>query len=211
MRRHSLAENQEFFQAQFAADLRAGRAADDDRFDLRQIAFEILGILVKQNFTHDGAENRVAQEFQSLVGGQPVQGAGGMGQSRAQEKLVAEHVVDATLATGYIDMHFFGRFGRLAPNHHKLLPNKGGNAGKARRAKQLPIAQPNSSRRTGVLSTRDTSLRLSSLTEARSKCRLENRFFLRCCQAGKPDLRNFLANRLKRRQPVVPMKGSLTD
>ena len=80
MRGHALAQDQELLQAQRLADLGAGLPADDDRLDLRQIAFEILGILVEQQLADDGAQNGVAEKFQPLVRGQPVLAPGGVRQ-----------------------------------------------------------------------------------------------------------------------------------
>ncbi len=41
--RHTFAENQKIAEAELIANFGAGAAADDDRFDFGQIAFEIIG------------------------------------------------------------------------------------------------------------------------------------------------------------------------
>ena len=77
----------------------AGAAADHDRLDLRQVAFEILRILVEENLADDRAENRVAQKLQPLVGAQSVHGPGGMRQRGLQQALVLEDVADSLLTS----------------------------------------------------------------------------------------------------------------
>jgi len=62
-------------QAEGLADLRAGLPADDDRFDLGQVAFLVVGEALEQLLAGDQPQDRVAEEFQSFVGGQPRVGA----------------------------------------------------------------------------------------------------------------------------------------
>ena len=101
MRDHSLAEDEKLLHSQRFADLRAGLSADDHRLDLGQVSLEILGILMKEELANHRPENGVAQEFQPLVGGQTVFGAGGVGQGGLQQILVRKTITDSLLAVGY--------------------------------------------------------------------------------------------------------------
>ena len=94
---HSFAQDQELLHSQALADLRAGLPADDDRFDSRQIAFQILGELPKEQLADDRPQDRVAEEFQALVGGQPMLGPGGMRQRCQQQALILEMIADPRL------------------------------------------------------------------------------------------------------------------
>ena len=98
MRRHPLAQDEELLHPQRLADLGAGLAADDDRLDLRQVPFQILGILVEEHLADHGPEDRVAEELQPFVGGQAVLGPRGVRQRRPQEVLVRELVADPLFA-----------------------------------------------------------------------------------------------------------------
>ena len=100
VRGHALAENEKLLHSQRFADLRARLPADDHRFDFRQVAFEVLRILVKEKLADDGAENRVAEKFQPLVGGQAMLRPRGVRQGRLQEQLVAKLIADAPLTIG---------------------------------------------------------------------------------------------------------------
>ena len=78
-------------------ELGAGQPADDDRFDPRQVAFEVFGILVVENLADHRAQDRIAQEFQAFVRSQAVFGAGGMRQGRQKHALVLKFIADPLL------------------------------------------------------------------------------------------------------------------
>ena len=98
MRRHSLAQDQKLPQPERLADLRAGLPADDDRLELGQIAFELVGKLRKQLFADHEPENRVAQELQPLVRRQAMIGAGRVRQGRFEQLEIAELIPQPLLA-----------------------------------------------------------------------------------------------------------------
>ena len=100
MRRHPLAENQKLLHPQRLADLRARLAADDHRLDLRQVAFEVLGVLVKKQLADHRAEDGIPQKLQPFVGGQAVLGARSVGQGSLQQLDVVKLVADPLLAVG---------------------------------------------------------------------------------------------------------------
>ena len=87
VRRHPLAQDQELLHAQGLADLGAGLPADDDRLDLGQVAFQVLGVLDGTASRRRRRQDGVAQKLQPLVGGQPVLGPRGMGQAAASSDL----------------------------------------------------------------------------------------------------------------------------
>ena len=69
MGRHPFAKHEEFPQAQRLADFGASLAADDDGFELGQIAFKLFGKLLEQLLTHYQSENRVTEKLEALVRG----------------------------------------------------------------------------------------------------------------------------------------------
>ena len=83
------------FSPRSLADLRARAAADDDRFDLRQIAFQVFRIGEEQPFANDESQNGVAEKFQPLVRFQAVQRARGVRKRRQQQRFVAKYITDA--------------------------------------------------------------------------------------------------------------------
>ena len=97
--RHPLAEDEELLHPQVLADLGAGLAADDDRLDPRQIAFEILRVLPEEQLADDGAQNGVAKEFQPFVGRQAVFGPRGVRQRGLQQMFVVKSVADPLFTT----------------------------------------------------------------------------------------------------------------
>ena len=86
-------------QPQRLADLSARLPADDDRFDLGQIAFEIVRVLHVEQLADDRAQDRVAEKFETLIGRQPVLSTGGMRQGRDEQRFVAKFVTNAAFAT----------------------------------------------------------------------------------------------------------------
>ena len=85
-------------------DLRAGAPGDHDRLDPRQLAFLVVGELAEQELADDRAEDRVAEELEPLVRGEPVIGPRGMRERLAKEvgatERVAEHVLALARAVG---------------------------------------------------------------------------------------------------------------
>ena len=76
VRAHSLTDDQKLLQAEFSRDLCTSMTRhDDDRFNLGQIAFEIVGKLPKKGLADDRPENRIAEEFEPLIRGQTMIGA----------------------------------------------------------------------------------------------------------------------------------------
>ena len=98
VRRHSFAQHEELAQAQRLADLRARLPADDDRLELRQVAFQLIGKLLEQLLADDQAQDRVAEKLQPLVRRQPVVGARGVGQRRVEQLRIAEPIAEPLLA-----------------------------------------------------------------------------------------------------------------
>ena len=79
-------------------DLGAGAPRDDDRLDPRQLAFLILGELAEEELADDRAEDRVAEELEPLVRGQPVVRPRRVRQRLAQEVGATKRVADHLLA-----------------------------------------------------------------------------------------------------------------
>ena len=98
MRRHPFAQHQKLAQPKRLADLRARLPADDDRLELRQVAFELLGKLLEQLLADDQAEDRVAEKLQPLVRRQPMIGPGGVRQRRVQQLRIAKPIAEPLLA-----------------------------------------------------------------------------------------------------------------
>ena len=67
---HPFAQYQKLLEIQFAADLRAGLAANHHGLDPRKIPLEKLGKLVIERFANDNTEDRVAEKLKPLVGHQ---------------------------------------------------------------------------------------------------------------------------------------------
>ncbi len=97
MGRHPFAQNQKLLHPQRLADLCTRLPADDDRLDPRQVAFEVLGVLLEEDLADHRAEDGVAEELQPLVGGQAVFGPRGVRQGRQQQALVLEVIADPLL------------------------------------------------------------------------------------------------------------------
>jgi hypothetical protein len=132
VRRHSLAKNEELLEAQVGAQLRAGDAADDDRFDLRQVPFQILGILMEQDFADDRPQDCVAQKLQPLVRAEPMDRARGVRQGGLQQALVVENVTDALFASvGRVELLGVRERGRNVRHGRDL----GGTTGRKRSEK----------------------------------------------------------------------------
>ncbi len=85
MGRHPFAQDQELLHSQALADLGAGLAADDDRFDPRQVALQVLRILPKEQFADDRPQDRIAEEFQAFVGSQAMLGPRGVRQRSLEQ------------------------------------------------------------------------------------------------------------------------------
>ena len=84
--RHSFAQHQKLAQPQRLADLGTREPAHDDRLELGEVAFEEFGELVIELLADDFAEDRVAEEFEPLVRGQAMIGAGSVRERRFQER-----------------------------------------------------------------------------------------------------------------------------
>ena len=99
--RHAFAEDQKVVQGQCAANLRTRATANHDRLDLRQIAFQVFRIRLKQSLADDKAQDRVAKKFQPLVRFQAVQCAPRRGLAPpAQHRFIAKRIADTRFARG---------------------------------------------------------------------------------------------------------------
>src|SRR5262249_48320036 len=95
---HPFAEDQKLLEAERLAELGTGLPADKDRLDAREVAFQVVGIAAKEDFADHRAQDRVAQEFQPLVGGETMLGPRGMRQGRFQQCQIAKSITDPLLA-----------------------------------------------------------------------------------------------------------------
>src|SRR5580658_8338833 len=95
MGRHPFAQDEKLLHSQGFADLGAGLAANDDRLDPRQIAFQVLRKLPKEQFAYDCPQDRIAEEFQALIGSQAVLRPRGMRQRSLEQMLVVKRIADS--------------------------------------------------------------------------------------------------------------------
>ena len=95
---HALAQEQEIAEVELPADAGAGAPADDDRLDLGQVAFLVVGKAQVELFAGDQAEHGVAEEFQAFVGGEAGIGAGSVRQAGPEQIRLAKAVADGVLA-----------------------------------------------------------------------------------------------------------------
>ena len=101
MCRHTLAKDEKVLHTQRPAHLGTRLATYHDRLDTRQIAFWVLGKLVKKHLADNCAKYGVAKKLQSLVGCQSVLGTGSVRKRPQKQILVGELVVDPLLAAFY--------------------------------------------------------------------------------------------------------------
>ena len=85
VRAHPLAHDQVLVEPSGSGDLGAGPPRHDDRLDPGQLPFLVLRELAKQQFADDRAQDRVAQELEPLVGGQPMVGPRGVRERLAEQ------------------------------------------------------------------------------------------------------------------------------
>ena len=64
----ALAEEEKIAEADLLAELRTGLAADNDRLDLGEVAFLIIGKALEELFAGDQSQDGVAEELEALVG-----------------------------------------------------------------------------------------------------------------------------------------------
>ena len=112
--RQPLPQEQELRQGERFADLGAGAAADDDRFDPRQLALGFFGKAVVERLADDGTENGVSQKLEPLVRRQPVVGTGSVRQAVAQQIAVLKPKVERGLA---LVQHLVGEIAFHSPRH----------------------------------------------------------------------------------------------
>src|SRR5262249_51221658 len=95
---HSLSEEKKNAEVELAADSGTGPPAYNGRFDLGQIAFLVIGEALEKVFAHNQAEDRVAQEFQSFVRGEPGVRSRCVSKRSAQELWLPKTVLSRFLA-----------------------------------------------------------------------------------------------------------------
>ena len=99
-------------EAKGVAEPGARVAADDDRFDFRQLAFRVLWILVEQPLADDHPQDGVAEELHPLVGRQAVLHARGVREGGFEQPRVVEEIADLGLAGVEIGAAQFAGVGR---------------------------------------------------------------------------------------------------
>jgi hypothetical protein len=77
---HAAAEDEVFAQVERLGEAGAGASADDDRLDLGEVAFLVIGEAEVELLAGDQAEDRVAEELHPLVRRQARVGPGGVRQ-----------------------------------------------------------------------------------------------------------------------------------
>ena len=73
-RGHPFAKNQEFVQSQAATQRSASLPTDDDRLDLGEVPFQVLGEPLVEQLADDQGQDGVAEKLEALVGLQAMRG-----------------------------------------------------------------------------------------------------------------------------------------
>jgi hypothetical protein len=100
---------------------RARIAANDHRLDLRQLAFGVFRILKEQSLANDHSQDRVAEEFHPLVGGEPMLHARSVREGRLEQLRIAKGIRDSGLASFKIAAQIAGAGNRFCTHRNGTI------------------------------------------------------------------------------------------